>query len=160
MTWVERCFLGSFQGDITMRSFATMLGLAWASWAISAAVVQAQVVGVQITRPYTPIVVQQSYLPPVYVHPPTVTYSYYAPPAPVAPVTYSYYAPPAPVVPVTYSYYAPPAPVAPVTYSYYAAPAPAVVAPGGVYTTYTYRGYGVFRPRGTYSQTYYTPIYP
>src|SRR4051812_1730012 len=98
---------------------------------------------------------------PVVVSPPVVqTY-----PAPVyapsigyaAPVT-SYYAAP------RVSYYAAPAvsysaPV--VSYSApvvtYAAPAAVVTPAPGVYTTYTYRGYGIFRPRGYYSQTYYSP---
>ena len=90
--------------------------------------------------------------PPVY-RPPVVTYSS---PAPI--VNYSYYAAPAPVysapvyaAPVT-SYYAAPVYAAPVT-SYYA-PAPVV---GGSYVTRTYTGYGIFRPRGTYTETYYSP---
>jgi hypothetical protein len=91
--------------------------------------------------PYGPPV----YAPPVYAAPrPIVNYSYYAPPAPVyAPPVTSYYAAPVP------SYYAAPA------VSYYA-PAPVV---GGAYVTRSYTGYGIFRPRGTYTESYYTP-YP
>jgi hypothetical protein len=88
-----------------------------------------------------------------YGQPPVVMAPVYS-----APVITSYY--PAPVVPApSISYYA-----APATYSYYppttvyAAP-PAVVYPGGGYTTRTYQGFGIFRPRGTYTETYYTPSY-
>jgi hypothetical protein len=87
-----------------------------------------------------------------------IVYSSPAAPAPVVsyytPVT-TFYAPPvttfyAPAV--TYSYY-PPTTVysAPV----YSAPT-AVVAPGTV-TTRTFNGYGIFRPRGVYTQSYFTP---
>ena len=78
--------------------------------------------------------------PPIYVQQPVVVYR----PAPV--VAYSYY-PPAPV-------YVAARPV--VAYS----PPPAVVQvpAAGVYTTYSYNGYGVFRPRGVYTQSYYTPL--
>jgi hypothetical protein len=70
-------------------------------------------------------------------------------------VRYSYY-PSAPVV--TYS--APPV----VTYSaqpvvtYAAPPVVTYAAPAGVVTTRTYYGYGVFRPRGYYTESYYTPV--
>lgn len=76
----------------------------------------------------------QVYYPTVVAPAPVVTTSYYAP-------VVSYYAP-------TVSYYAP------VT-SYYAAPAAT-----GVVTTRTYYGYGIFRPRGVYTQSYYTPAVP
>ena len=73
---------------------------------------------------------------------PIVNYSYYAPPAPVyAPPAVSYYAGPV---------YAPPT----VAYSVPVVPAPVV---GGSYVTRTYTGYGIFRPRGTYTETYYQP---
>jgi hypothetical protein len=80
--------------------------------------------------------------PPVYYPPaPVVNYSYYPAPAPVyAPPAVSYYAPP------TVSYYAP----APVAYPVYSAPV-------GSYVTRTYTGYGIFRPRGTYTESYYRP---
>src|SRR5438045_2803618 len=68
------------KGDITMRRFMSMLAVALVSCAVLSAFVpataHAQVVAVQITRPYTPIVVQPSYLPPVYVNPPGAV-SYY-----------------------------------------------------------------------------------
>lgn len=96
---------------------------------------------------------------------PPVTYSYYP--------TTTYYAP-APVV----SYYPQPtfSAYAPVRHSYFAAPsvsyyqpavaysapvvaysAPAVAFAPGSYTTRSYVGYGIFRPRGVYTQSYYTP---
>jgi hypothetical protein len=81
------------------------------------------------------------YSPPVYYSPPVVTTSYYAAPVTTyyaAPVT-AYYAP-APVV----SYYAPVTVYSP----------PAVV---GSYTTRSYVGYGIFRPRGVYTESYYAP---
>ncbi|MCI0738745.1 MAG: hypothetical protein L0Y72_06860 [Gemmataceae bacterium] len=113
------------------------------------------------------------YQSPVFVNPaptPVVTYSYYPTfaPAPVttyyapAPVTTSYYAP-APVTsyyapgPVTTSFYAP----APVTTSFYAPTtvysAPGAIVTPGVVTTRNYIGLGIFRPRGVYSQSYFTP---
>jgi hypothetical protein len=120
-----------------MRRFLTRTGLAAAvvlGVLCQAATAQAQFV--------------QVYSPPVVVAPaPVVSYytpvtTYYAPP-----ITTSYYTPA-----VTYSYY-PPTTV-------YSAPAavaaPAVVAPGAV-TTRTFVGYGIFRPRGVYTQSYYTP---
>jgi len=85
----------------------------------------------------------------VYYPPAPVTYSYYAPPV--------YYAP----APVTYSYYAPP--VSTVAYypttTYYPATvySPSVVYSPGVVTTRSYVGLGIFRPRGVYTQSYYTP---
>jgi hypothetical protein len=89
----------------------------------------------------------QVYSPPVVVAPPPVVYSYYPAPTTVyytpAPTTYSYYSP----APVTYSYYAP----ATTVYS-----SPALVTPGYI-TTRTYYGLGIFRPRGVYSQSYFTP---
>ena len=68
-------------------------------------------------------------------------------PAPI--VNYSFYQP-------ATSYYLPVAP----------APAPTVVfsapvvapAPTGVITTRTYTGFGIFRPRGTFTESFYTPF--
>jgi len=123
-----------------MRRFWTFLGLALIGFAVLPTLAQAQVIYVQPARVYAP---------PVYVNPPVVTSYYYAPsiaqPSVVYPSTYSYYSAP-PVV----SYSAPPV----VTYS-----APNVVyAPApGYYETRTYYGYGIFRPRGYYSETYYRP---
>lgn len=140
-----------------MRHFMAILGLALAACAICPDAGRAQVVIVGRPVYSAPVVVSQSYYPPVvtysspapvvtYSAPPVVTYSS---PAPV--VTYS----PPPVV--TYS-----APV--VTYSApvvtYSAPAPVVTyaAPApGTYTTRTYHGFGIFRPRGTYTETTYQP---
>jgi hypothetical protein len=131
-----------------MRRFLVVLAVTAAGYAALAALAptaaHAQVMSVQIVRPYTPVVVAPSYLPPVYVNPPGVVYS--------SPII-------APSYPSTLSVY----PATTTVYSYYAAPvyaAPAVVPASGVYSTYTYHGYGIFRPRGTYTQTYYTPIYP
>ena len=78
--------------------------------------------------------------PPIYVQQPVVVYR------PVPIVNIAYY-PPAPV-------YVAARPV--VAYS----PPPAVVQVpvAGVYTTYSYSGYGVFRPRGVYTQSYYAPL--
>jgi hypothetical protein len=75
--------------------------------------------------------------PPVIVHsPPVVTYS--------APITYS-----APVV--THSYYYPPATTV------YSAPVVASPVIPGTVTTRSYVGLGIFRPRGVYTQSYFTP---
>jgi hypothetical protein len=90
---------------------------------------------------------------PIVAPAPVVRYSYYAPvaPAPVfAAPAVSYYSAPA------VSYY--PAP----TVSYYSAPAVSYSVPvapvyGGSYVTRTYTGYGIFRPRGTYTESYYRP---
>ena len=119
--------------------------------ALMPAAAQAQVYYVQ---PQTYVV--RSY----YVAPSVTTYS--------SPVTYSYYpsttvysySSPTPYysysAPTTYYSYSAP------VYSYYSAPvvtysAP-VVSSGGVVTTRSYYGYGIFRPRGYYSESYYTPI--
>jgi hypothetical protein len=133
-----------------MRRYITMLGLTLASYAILSVVfpaaANAQVIGVEFARPYTPVYVQPSYLPPVYVNPPGVVYS--SPLiAPSYASTISYY----PQTAAVYTYSAPPVYAAPVQY---AAPA------SGVVTTYSYRGYGIFRPRGVYTQSYYSPYYP
>ena len=127
-----------------MRRFLTRTGLT----------VAAVVLGVLVQAGSAQAQYIQVYSPPVYAAPaPVVSYyppvtTYYAPPA----VSYytpavSYYTPA-----VTYSYY-PPTTVysAPV----YSAPA-AVVAPGAV-TTRSFVGYGILRPRGVYTQSYYTP---
>lgn len=74
------------------------------------------------------------YYPSVVTPAPVVTTAYYAP-------VVRYYTP-------TVSYYAP------VT-TYYAPPVST-----GVVTTRTYYGYGIFRPRGVYTQSYYTPSVP
>jgi hypothetical protein len=103
----------------------------------------------------------QVYSPPVYVAPPTVSYytpvTTYAAPVYRAPVT-SYYTPA-----VTYSYYPSTTVYSAPAYTTYSAPAyttyaapAAVVAPGTV-TTRSFVGYGIFRPRGVYTQSYYTP---
>ena len=148
-----------------MRRIMVLLGVALLGYALLPAVAQAQVIYVQ-PRPY---IVAQPVVPSYYVAPSVTTYS--------APATYSYYPPattvysysaPAPTyysysapAPTYYSYSAP----APAYYSYsapptvvtYAAPA-AVVAPAGVYTTRTSYGYGIFRPRGYTTESYYTPL--
>jgi hypothetical protein len=129
------------QKETIMRRFVTILGLALAAYALIPTAAQAQVIVVQPGRTYVaPIVVAPPVVQTYYA--PSVTYSSSA--------SYSYY-PPA----VTYSYSASSVPGV-VTYS---APA-AVVAPAGIITTRTYYGYGILRPRGYYSQSYYTPILP
>ncbi len=113
----------------------------------------------------------QVYSPPVFAPAPTVAYY----PAPA--VQYSYY-PPAQVSyypPAQVSYYQPAqvaysAPVmaysAPVVaYSppvmTYSAPVVAYSAPApGTYTIRQTTGYGIFRPRGVTTESYYTPYYP
>jgi len=79
---------------------------------------------------------------------PTVTYSYYQPPVVYQP-SVSYYAAP------SISYYQPAVSYYQPRVSYYA---PVVAAPAAV-TTRSYYGYGIFRPRGLYTQSYYTPSY-
>ena len=122
-----------------MRRFMTMLGVALLGYASLPATAQAQVIYVQ--QPYrtysAPIVVPQAVVPTYYYAAPSVTtFS--------APATYSYY-------PSTTTFYS--ASPSVVTYS-----APVFVPAAGVYTTQTYYGYGIFRPRGYYSETYYTPL--
>ena len=117
-----------------MRRFLTMAVLALTLAVVTSASARAQI----ITSYYSP--------PPVVVAPAPVVTSYYCPPPTVVytspPVT-TYYAP-APVV----TYYAPPVTVY--------APPTAVAVPG-VVTTRTYRGFGIFRPRGLYTESYYSP---
>lgn len=109
-----------------------------ASWAVLALALAATPSWAQIFVAPPPVVV---YRPPV-VAPVPVQYSYYPPAAPVYyPPTTSYYAAPAT------SYYAP------ATTAYY----PGSVTTNGVVTTESYRGFGIFRPRGWTSYSYYTP---
>lgn len=119
-----------------MHRFLKSAGLTLAVLAvIGVSSAHAQVVQVYYPAPaVSPAPVVSYYAPPVYAAP-TVTY--------YQPVT-SYYQP------VT-SYYQP------VT-SYYAAPAPVAYAPG-VVTTRSFVGLGIFRPRGVYTQSYYSPGY-
>jgi hypothetical protein len=132
--------LTRFKGESIMRRFMTLLGVALVGYALLPTVAQAQVIYVQ-PRPYTVFAPQ---VVPVYYGAPSITtysspatYSYYQP----ATTVYSYAAP----VP-TYSY------SAPAPYYTYSAPA------AGVYTTRTSYGYGIFRPRGYYNESYYTPL--
>lgn len=123
-----------------MRRFMTFLGVALIGFAALPALAQAQVIVVQPGR---------SYFPPVIVSQPVVTSYYYAPlvaPSVTYSASYSYYAGP-PVL----TYAAPPAVV-----TYYA-PAPVYVPAPGYYETRTYYGYGILRPRGYYTETYYRP---
>ena len=144
-----------------MRRIVILFGVALLGYALALAVSQAQVIYVQ-PRPYIvapPVVQSYYYAPPVTTYSAPATYSYYPPSTTVysysapAPTYYSYSAP----APTYYSYSAP-------VYAYsappvvtYSAPA-AIVSPGGIYTNRTYYGYGVFRPRGYYSESYYTPL--
>ncbi|MBI3822141.1 MAG: hypothetical protein HY289_05605 [Planctomycetes bacterium] len=126
-----------------MRRFMTVLGAALIGFAVLPAVVQAQVIYVQPARVYAPpiiVVPQATY----YAAPSVTTFS--------AGATYSYY-------PSGTTVFAPSvgAPSTVVTYSVGAAPV--YVAPvAGVITTRTSYGYGILRPRGYYTETYYTPL--
>jgi hypothetical protein len=130
-----------------MTRFLTRIGLAGAALALVVFAPSARAQFIQV------------YSAPVFVAPPPII-SYY-PPVSYAPVT-SYYTPVTSYYTPVTTYYTPP-----VSYSYYpattvyAAPAavvaPTVVAPGTV-TTRTFVGYGIFRPRGVYTQSYYTPV--
>ena len=113
-----------------MRRFMTFLGLALLGFAVVPTLAHAQVIYVQPARVYAP---------PVIISQPAVTSYYYAPAPPPVVYSSSYYSAP-PVV--TYS--APPV----MTYS---APAP------GYYETRSYYGFGIFRPRGWTTETYYRP---
>jgi hypothetical protein len=128
-----------FQGVTSMHRFMATAGLALAICALfGASTASAQVV--QVYYPAPAPVVSYYAAPPVYVAPaPTVTYYQPAP-------TVTYYQP-APTV----TYYQP------VTTAYYAAPA--VAYSPGVVTTRSYVGLGIFRPRGVYTQSYYSPAY-
>jgi hypothetical protein len=102
----------------------------------------------------------------VYSPPPAVV-TYSPPPVTVYAPPVVEYAPPIVTVPAyRYSYYAP----APVTTVYsvpattvYSVPAttvysaPSVYVPGTV-TTRSYVGLGIFRPRGVYTESYFTPL--
>jgi hypothetical protein len=114
-----------------MVRFATVALLAVVLFAPAAS---AQVIYVQSPAPVV------TYSPPVVYTPPVVEY---APPVVTVPAyRYSYYAP----APVTTVYSVPATTV-------YAAP---VYVPGAV-TTRSYVGFGIFRPRGVYTESYYTP---
>jgi hypothetical protein len=118
-----------------------------------------------VTAPVVTTPVVTSYYTPV-VTPSHV--SHYAPfttPSPVTPAYTSYYAPVVTTPVYHYSFYQPTttvfsAPVATTVYS------PAVATMPSTVTTRTYRGFGIFRPRGLYTETYaapstsfYTPAY-
>jgi hypothetical protein len=121
-----------------MHRFMTLAGLALMTLAvIGVSTASAQVVQVYYPAPVVAQPVVSYYAPPtVYVAPaPTVTYYQPAP-------TVTYYQP-APTV----TYYQPT--------TVYAAPAPVVYSPG-VVTTRSYVGLGIFRPRGVYTQSYYS----
>ena len=123
-----------------MKRSAGLLGVALLGFALLPTLAHAQVIVVSPARTYVPA--------PVIVNTPVVTSSYYVAPSVTPPVTvtptYSYYS--APSV-VTYS----PPPV--VTYS---APT-AVLLPAGRIETRSYYGFGILRPRGWYTETYYRP---
>lgn len=104
-------------------------------------VAEAQVVAVRVTRTYTPIVIQPSYLPPTY-YPQLNAYNLYPQIAPSYPSTLNIY----PQVPVTYSYFANP-------YAPYAVPSSGVYS--ATYSSST--GFGPFRARSSFNQLYYYP---
>jgi hypothetical protein len=121
-----------------MRRFMTLLGIALLGYALLPTAVQAQVIYVNPGRTYVaPIVVAPPVVQSYYYSPSITTYSSSA--------TYSYYPPT-----TVYSYSSP----AVVTYS----SPPTVIAPAGVITTRSYYGFGIFRPRGYYTESYYTPL--
>lgn len=130
-----------------MRHFMTVLGMALVGYVWLPTAAQAQVIYVQsapvYARPiyYAQPVVQTYYAPSVTTYSSPATYSYYPPSTPV----YSYSAP-------TTVYSAPPSVIT------YAAPSQVLVPASGIITTRTSYGYGIFRPRGYYSQSYYTPL--
>jgi hypothetical protein len=133
-----------------MRRYMALLGLAFAACVLAPAMASAQVV----------IVGRPAYYPPVvtYSAPPVVTYSSPAPiVVPQSTTTYSYYSTPpvvtysSPVVvPQSVVTYSSPAPY--VTYS-----APIVYSSPSTYTTRSYYGFGILRPRGWYTETYVRP---
>jgi hypothetical protein len=143
-------------GSNIMRRFLTWFAVAFIGFAGLPSFAQAQVIVYSnppavVTQPVT------SYYPAPITVAPSISYRAYSAP------TYSYY----PSTPV-YSYSAPvvsyPAPV--VSYSApvvsYSAPvvtyaAPAAVLRSGVVETRSYYGYGIFRPRGHYTET---RVYP
>ena len=111
-----------------MQRFIPTIALAVLAGAAVASPARAQYVVAQ-PQVLVPAPVVTTFSPPPVVAVPAVTHSYYAAPA----VTHSYYAAPATVT--------------------YSAPATVAVPVVGT-TTRTYRGYGVFRPRGLYTETY------
>ncbi len=125
-----------------MRRSLTFVSMALLGCALPS-LAQAQTIVIPNGRVYAPP-------PSVIVVPPPPTY--YMTPAPPSVTTYS-----SPYG-TTYSYYpsttvyAYPAPI--VTY---AAPTTVYLQPSGHYEAHTTYGYGIFRPRGYYSETYYRP---
>lgn len=128
--------------------------LALVALALTAGLAPAQVIYVQSPRR-----VVSYYAPPVVYSTPVVTYAspivYSSPVVYSAPMT-TYSSPVISYYPSTTVYSSPA-----VSYSYYPATtvysAPAAVAGPGVVTTRSYYGFGIFRPRGVYTQTYVSP---
>jgi hypothetical protein len=126
-----------------MGRFMVLFGVALVGYALLPNLAQAQVIYVQ-PRPY--VIVTQPVVPVYYTYsaPSITTYSSSA--------SYSYY-PPVSTGTTVYSYSASPTVVT------YAAPSSTVLVPAtGVITTRTRYGYGIFRPRGYYTESYYTPL--
>ena len=122
-----------------MSRFMILMGAALLAYALTPAAAQAQVIYVQSGRPYAPpIIITQSgyYGAPSYYAPPITTYR--------SSYSYSYYPP-------TTTYYAPRPIVS------YSAPATYVGTAAGVVETRTYYGFGIFRPRGYYSESRFYP---
>ena len=126
-----------------MRRITQLAVAALAVLALDAVVARAQFVqvysappAVLVPAPVTvyraPVVV--NYAPAVVAPAPTVTYSYYPPSSTVV-----YSAPPASTV-------------------VYSAPVSSAILAPGYYTTRSYYGYGIFRPRGLNVETTYTPV--
>jgi hypothetical protein len=135
-----------------MRKAFTLMGAVLICSCLQPALAQAQVI-VQYGRPYvpapvTPVIVTQPVRPVYYVAPPVTYSSSYAP-------SYSYYPPTTVYSAPSVSYSAPVVSYSAPTVSY-AAPVVSYVAPS-VVETRTYYGYGIFRPRGYYSETRVLP---
>jgi hypothetical protein len=130
-----------------MRRISTLLGVALIGSALLPTLAQAQVV-VQVGRPYLPPVIVTQPVRPVYYVTPSISYS------PSYTPSYSYYPPTTVYSAPTVTYSAPVVTYSPPVVSY-AAPS-AVVSPS-VVETRTYYGYGIFRPRGYYTET---RVYP
>jgi len=124
-----------------MRRFLTRTGLAVAA-VVLGVLGQAGTARAQFVQVFSsPAVIAPA--PVVSFYTPVTTY--FAPP-----LTTTTFTPTVSFYPPTTVFSAPAAVAAP------AVVAPAVVAPGTV-TTRTFVGYGIFRPRGVYTQSFFTP---
>lgn len=134
-----------------MRSLLRAMTLGLVGWGLMLAAAPAaraqvvfhpQVVTPSVTYSYYPTTVQ----PHVAAYQPAT--SFYSAPA------VSFYQPPVTYYQPTVAHYQPTVSFYQPAVSYYA---PAVAAPAGTVTTRSFVGLGIFRPRGVYTQSYYTP---